>query len=319
MRRSVRSFASGIQNPQLFRLFEPKAELRRGRLPAAAQEEPCSKNDQDDADHLHQRKCAPGKDRAAAVVAEKFNGAACDAVEDRVGAEDFAGEPPPLREPQKENENYELARGLVELRRMQRNAERGSGQVLRDRIGKHDAPGNARRLPVAASSGKAAQAPDGMAQGARWRIEVQDRQRVQLVPPGINDADQRSAQECAVKNSAGKQRAEAEDFTRVVRVVLPLGEDEPHFRPGKCGENGVDTNGPNLFRVESELRRNSDRKSTRLNSSHSQISYAVFCLKKKKKKPTTSMLPGRSTRRSAVPARHPQPPKNNTMQPRRTR
>src|SRR5205085_8465201 len=29
-------------------------------------------------------------------------------------------------------------------------------------------------------------------------------------------------------------------------------------------------------------RRRSDRKSTRLNSSHSQISYAVFCLKKKK-------------------------------------
>src|SRR5256886_13585142 len=32
-------------------------------------------------------------------------------------------------------------------------------------------------------------------------------------------------------------------------------------------------------RVEDELR--GDRKSTRLNSSHSQISYAVFCLKKK--------------------------------------
>src|SRR2546427_1821351 len=29
--------------------------------------------------------------------------------------------------------------------------------------------------------------------------------------------------------------------------------------------------------------RKRDRKSTRLNSSHSQISYAVFCLKKKKK------------------------------------
>src|SRR5688572_31289669 len=29
-----------------------------------------------------------------------------------------------------------------------------------------------------------------------------------------------------------------------------------------------------------------DRKSTRLNSSHSQISYAVFCLKKKKTKQT---------------------------------
>src|SRR2546430_12437448 len=30
-----------------------------------------------------------------------------------------------------------------------------------------------------------------------------------------------------------------------------------------------------------------DRKSTRLNSSHSQISYAVFCLKKKKNKYTS--------------------------------
>src|SRR2546430_12387455 len=33
-----------------------------------------------------------------------------------------------------------------------------------------------------------------------------------------------------------------------------------------------------------------DRKSTRLNSSHSQISYAVFCLKKKKKMTNTSVL-----------------------------
>src|SRR5688572_31769982 len=37
-----------------------------------------------------------------------------------------------------------------------------------------------------------------------------------------------------------------------------------------------------------------DRKSTRLNSSHSQISYAVFCLKKKN-------LKGRSTASSATP------------------
>src|SRR2546430_5924613 len=36
---------------------------------------------------------------------------------------------------------------------------------------------------------------------------------------------------------------------------------------------------------------NSDRKSTRLNSSHSQISYAVFCLKKKKKRHIEALLP----------------------------
>src|SRR2546430_12439258 len=34
-----------------------------------------------------------------------------------------------------------------------------------------------------------------------------------------------------------------------------------------------------------------DRKSTRLNSSHSQISYAVFCLKKKKNKHSRTILP----------------------------
>src|SRR2546430_5015985 len=38
-----------------------------------------------------------------------------------------------------------------------------------------------------------------------------------------------------------------------------------------------------LFSSGLERRRHRDRKSTRLNSSHSQISYAVFCLKKKKK------------------------------------
>src|SRR5690349_22469747 len=33
-----------------------------------------------------------------------------------------------------------------------------------------------------------------------------------------------------------------------------------------------------------------DRKSTRLNSSHVEISYAVFCLKKKKKKTTQPLM-----------------------------
>src|SRR5688572_31438644 len=36
-------------------------------------------------------------------------------------------------------------------------------------------------------------------------------------------------------------------------------------------------------RVDNPFLQRRDRKSTRLNSSHSQISYAVFCLKKKKK------------------------------------
>src|SRR2546430_6554391 len=38
---------------------------------------------------------------------------------------------------------------------------------------------------------------------------------------------------------------------------------------------------PDSHRLLPQLYHNLDRKSTRLNSSHSQISYAVFCLKKK--------------------------------------
>src|SRR2546430_3535247 len=40
-----------------------------------------------------------------------------------------------------------------------------------------------------------------------------------------------------------------------------------------------------------------DRKSTRLNSSHSQISYAVFCLKKKKRLPVSTPRRHRPTAR----------------------
>src|SRR2546430_13012359 len=48
---------------------------------------------------------------------------------------------------------------------------------------------------------------------------------------------------------------------------------------------GPGYSGANKVAVSEPLRRNGrhqDRKSTRLNSSHSQISYAVFCLKKKR-------------------------------------
>src|SRR4051794_41347149 len=59
-------------------------------------------------------------------------------------------------------------------------------------------------------------------------------------------------------------------------------------------------------------RRTKDRKSTRLNSSHPSISYAVFCLKKKKKKTKHVLsvkLPGKDktqTRKFALLRRFPE-------------
>src|SRR5207245_8834002 len=52
--------------------------------------------------------------------------------------------------------------------------------------------------------------------------------------------------------------------------------------------------------------RRPDRKSTRLNSSHGSISYAVFCLKKKKKSNKTHNRPSTTTRvRNHAPTQKP--------------
>src|SRR5690349_24201846 len=48
---------------------------------------------------------------------------------------------------------------------------------------------------------------------------------------------------------------------------------------------------PGLAREQEAEEDRQDRKSTRLNSSHVEISYAVFCLKKKKKKKIKQITP----------------------------
>src|SRR2546427_6607626 len=61
----------------------------------------------------------------------------------------------------------------------------------------------------------------------------------------------------------------------LVHALSVVGDGEHHVGPGL--DIAVLT-----AKVVVEPRIRGDRKSTRLNSSHSQISYAVFCLKKKK-------------------------------------
>src|SRR3712207_8722418 len=63
----------------------------------------------------------------------------------------------------------------------------------------------------------------------------------------------------------------------------------------RCPQNGyrterIDHVYPALVPFLSIIETGRDRKSTRLNSSHANISYAVFCLKKKKKEETNHVL-----------------------------
>src|SRR2546430_4043220 len=69
------------------------------------------------------------------------------------------------------------------------------------------------------------------------------------------------------------------DWTDDVRLMYFI--DSPTYRVDVLdSESGTGTvaNRRSLIQLEKS---EGDRKSTRLNSSHSQISYAVFCLKKK--------------------------------------
>src|SRR5256884_4589218 len=61
--------------------------------------------------------------------------------------------------------------------------------------------------------------------------------------------------------------------------------------------------------------RNLDRKSTRLNSSHGYISYAVFCLKKKKNSPYESFLTSTLPAARLHPAAPPPPLSHTTTHP----
>src|SRR3712207_7944079 len=65
-----------------------------------------------------------------------------------------------------------------------------------------------------------------------------------------------------------------------------LGYENPFGLEGRTG----------LLRLHGALELLLDRKSTRLNSSHANISYAVFCLKKKKKPLTHN-----NTKKSIIP------------------
>src|SRR5690349_15046710 len=62
-----------------------------------------------------------------------------------------------------------------------------------------------------------------------------------------------------------------------VPISIPPAHRRRHVGRQRLGALGFGSG------AAARLRRSRDRKSTRLNSSHVEISYAVFCLKKKKK------------------------------------
>src|SRR2546430_11823012 len=65
----------------------------------------------------------------------------------------------------------------------------------------------------------------------------------------------------------------------ILTVFCIIGPDPPNSHDDPTGE-GIHLVVPGIANFNEIVFGMKDRKSTRLNSSHSQISYAVFCLKK---------------------------------------
>src|SRR3712207_7165621 len=77
---------------------------------------------------------------------------------------------------------------------------------------------------------------------------------------------------------AGRNAEAAKHFERITRLTT---------NPGKALINlGAVYNRIGEYQKAVDAIRKGDRKSTRLNSSHANISYAVFCLKKKQSPPS---------------------------------
>src|SRR3712207_9247652 len=76
--------------------------------------------------------------------------------------------------------------------------------------------------------------------------------------------------------------ATTEIYTLSLHDALPIFGHRQDL-PGRRVEEDLGAVAQLHLVVEAALRALQDRKSTRLNSSHANISYAVFCLKKKKK------------------------------------
>src|SRR5688572_31345673 len=78
--------------------------------------------------------------------------------------------------------------------------------------------------------------------------------------------------------------ATTEIYTLSLHDALPIWARAPEWKidPSRVAIMGSSAGGHLASTLLTHFEAG-DRKSTRLNSSHSQISYAVFCLKKKKK------------------------------------
>src|SRR4051794_41366099 len=109
--------------------------------------------------------------------------------------------------------------------------------------------------------------------------------------------------DASVNQSAGGLRLSRRTQLPHLRAAPELDRDLPtHRRHGRTGPQTATRSDERRVTVRTVLTA-ADRKSTRLNSSHPSISYAVFCLKKKKKQTPQTHIDNRTRTHRYPPTR----------------
>ena len=146
---------------------------------------------------------------AARVAAVELDDVARDRVEQHVQPERAPGNRPAARLGREQNDqDQQLGARFVQLRRMQRDAERRADVGRGERIGERDRPRHRRRLAVAAAGEKTSEPPDDVAERNARREDVARRPQRQPDAADVPERNDDGDDQAAVEHAARTQQVE---------------------------------------------------------------------------------------------------------------
>src|SRR3712207_6728826 len=121
------------------------------------------------------------------------------------------------------------------------------------------------------------------------RFRASQKAGLKTIPAYIRTADDENMMEMALIENIQREDLNAVEIALAYQHLLEQYELTQERLSERVGKNRTTiANYLRLLKLPAPIQmalQNKDRKSTRLNSSHANISYAVFCLKKKNRKP----------------------------------
>src|SRR5437762_3733150 len=196
------------------------------------------RGDREQTEELRRQENARNQEPADRIAAERLENSAGDRVQQDVQPEDFAVERPPPIGPLQDQEDHERVQRKVNLRRVERDVQRSSDRLVRERIRERHPERAFGRLSIAAAGGEASPASDRLAERDRRRSHVGDLPGRQTVLSHVPDPDGGRCDQASVEYAAGPKHLD--EVAGTLHVVAPLDDDEEELRPQDRGREDVE-------------------------------------------------------------------------------